>query len=105
MEMQEYINSTKWYLLQAGGVDNWTWYGESINDWEEQTGCECETDEDILNALENGGVDNWEWYCESLEGFWEWKDHVKEKWGTKELLDFDTFKATVWKDEDEDDED
>ena len=101
MEMQEYINGTKLYLLQVGGVDNWTWYGESIDSWEEMNECECESDEDILNALENGGVDNWDWYGESLEGFWDWKDHVKKTWGTKELLDFDTFKSTVWKDEDD----
>lgn len=23
----------RWYALESGGVDNWTWYGESLSDY------------------------------------------------------------------------
>lgn len=53
-------------VLDAHGVDNWTWYGESIEQFEANYG-EVKTDVELLLALEYGGVDNWEG-MEFIEG-------------------------------------
>lgn len=30
----------RYYALERGGVDNWTWYSESISDFLDENGCE-----------------------------------------------------------------
>ena len=90
MSKQELLDSVKISLLQAGGVDNWTWYSESIEQFENDN-YEIEDDADLLCALENGGVDNWEWYSESLGHYPEWEDHVNEFYETDNYLDYEDF--------------
>lgn len=90
MSKQELLDSVKLSLLQAGGVDNWTWYNASIDQFEEDN-YEIEDDSDLLCALENGGVDNWEWYSESIGHYHEWEDHVNEFYDTDDYLDYEDF--------------
>lgn len=90
MNKQELLDSVKISLLQAGGVDNWTWYSESIVQFENDN-YEIEDATDLLCALENGGVDNWEWYSESIGHYPEWEDHVNEFYGTDNYLDYEDF--------------
>lgn len=66
-------------LLVQGGVDNWDWYGESL----ENAGYTADTDpvvdaENFLSALQNGGVDNWDWYGESLTGLDEYEEYLED---------------------------
>lgn len=80
INVTDFVNETKLMLLEEGGVDNWEWYGESVNNYAEMID-DPEADLDsaeLLCALENGGVDNWEWYGESLREFGEWRDYVNE---------------------------
>lgn len=90
MNKQELLDNVKMSLLRSGGVDNWTWYSESIEQFEDDN-YEIEDDSDLLCALENGGVDNWEWYSESLGHFSEWEEHVNEFYGTDDYLDYEDF--------------
>ena len=90
MSKQELLDSVKISLLRAGGVDNWIWYSESIEQFETDN-YEIEDDSDLLCALENGGVDNWEWYSESIEYYPEWEDHVNEFYDTDDYLDYEDF--------------
>lgn len=73
--MQEYLDSVLLGLLEAGGVDNWEWYSESLED----AGItDDSTDSEILAALLDGGVNGgWEWYGDSIEGFSGYEDHVR----------------------------
>lgn len=104
MSKQELLDSVKISLLRAGGVDNWIWYSESIQQWEEDNDCEIEDDSDLLNALENGGVDNWDWYGESLDHYFSWVDHVEEFYGTDEFLDYDDYATKMERCDDDKDE-
>lgn len=90
MGVEQLIDEVKIELLQSGGVDNWSWYSESISAYVEMNG-EIENDLDILYALEMGGVDNWDWYGESLGNFYEWTDHAREFFGTDKFIDFYTW--------------
>lgn len=50
------------WALENAGVDNWTWYGESISDYFESNDLPEDhilTDKEKLEALLSGGVDNW----------------------------------------------
>lgn len=62
-----YLNELKLTLLEAGGVDNWSNYNDSIQVYMDANNLEELSSEDKLAALEAGGVDNWEWYDEALE--------------------------------------
>lgn len=75
MDIQEYLDQTELRLLQFGGVDNWSYYGEALQD----AGItDDSTDSEILNALETGGVDNWSWYGEARGEFPFYEDYVRE---------------------------
>lgn len=94
MSLQILIDSTKLELLEAGGVDNWGWYGESIQQFREMNDIDDDEDldtSDILSALENGGVDNWDWYGESLDRFYEWTEHAEKFYGTDKFMDYYEF--------------
>lgn len=104
-EMYAMFREIRMILLDHGGVDNWTWYSESIQQWEEDNDREVEDDEDRLYALEQGGVDNWEWYGESLEGYYDWTEHVEEHWEKGDFMDFWEYKEKVYDKENNDDED
>ncbi len=73
--MSNFKDDLKVSLLEAGGVDNWSYYGESISDFAELNSMEWdEVTADssfLLVALESGGVDNWSGYGDSLEGYYE----------------------------------
>lgn len=88
-----YLNEIKLAELEAGGVDNWPYYGDSI--WEYRENCEYDdedelTAEETLIALENGGVDNWTFYDESLSDYCEYEEYVEtqDELGASEVMDF-----------------
>lgn len=61
------------WALENAGVDNWTWYSESISDYYEINNLDEDyelTDVEKMCALEAGGVDNWpgwDFACELME--------------------------------------
>ena len=70
---QTHLDETYLMLLERGGVDNWEWYGDSLEDVPE----DADTTE-IVDALRNGGVDDWTWHDESIGEFAEYSDYVEE---------------------------
>lgn len=62
-------------LLEQGGVDNWEWYGDSLEHYVPSSD-KYEDAQSLLNSLELGGVDNWTWYSESLEGYDEYEEYL-----------------------------
>lgn len=89
MTKVELLINAKANCLSAGGVDNWEWYSESLEDHLQGSPDTC-SNEEWLNALENGGVDNWSWYGDSLEQFWRYEEHLNELERTG-VTDFPTF--------------
>lgn len=78
-------------LLEVGGVDNWDWYSEAMEDYT-PSGDEYEDAENYLNALENNGVDNWDWYGESLTGLSEYEDYLRSLPSLENALDIYSWK-------------
>lgn len=63
--------------LERGGVDDWSWYADSLDDYDyTSSGNEVVDAHNWLQALENSGVDNWEWYDESLTGLGEYESYL-----------------------------
>jgi len=91
---EQLLTKAKVSLLLAGGVDNWDWYGDSLENYEESSD-PYEDDANFLNALEIGGVDNWEWYGESLTGLREYEEYLDGLDDIATAVDFDTWKATI----------
>jgi hypothetical protein len=90
----------KMTLLSNGGVDNWDWYGQSLEDYGyEEVADPYEDAANWLSALEAGGVDNWDWYGESLTGFYEYEEYLEGLDDLTQALD-----VISWKAEAEDDE-
>lgn len=76
---KDFINEAEVYLLETGGVDNWDWYTDSLNDANfTRTGNEKIDNENWLAALDSGGVDNWVWYSESLQDLSEYIEYLEE---------------------------
>jgi len=91
---EQLLTKAKVSLLLAGGVDNWEWYGDSLENYEESAD-PYEDDANFLNALEIGGVDNWEWYGESLTGLREYEEYLDGLDDIATAVDFDMWKATI----------
>lgn len=69
----DFLAEQELMLLEAGGVTNWDWYENALEDGE----CGDYADAaDVINALDAAGVDNWTWYEESLRDFPEYRDYV-----------------------------
>lgn len=76
-------------LLINGGVDNWEWYGDSLEDNNYITSAnKYEDAKNFLQALENGGVDNWEWYGESVRDLAGYQDYVESLSKPSSALDY-----------------
>ena len=76
----ELLEAAERNLLEAGGVYNWRWYDEALEDYNE-TGDPAVDNSAWLSCLDGGGVDNWEWYYDSLEpleGYREYLENIKE---------------------------
>lgn len=84
--IEQLLSVAKVTLLEIGGVDNWDWYSEAMEEYV-PSGDEYEDAENYLDALENNGVDNWDWYGESLTGFHEYKDYLLSLHSLSEALD------------------
>jgi len=89
------LDSLELELLQTGGVDNWEFYHESLENYQEAWGMGSKisdfTDSQTLSALEFGGVDNWTWYDESLGYFNQYKDYIQELPEGSNYLSFEEF--------------
>lgn len=89
------LDSLELRLLEAGGVDNWEWYHESLSNYRNAWAIEDEFSElnesQTLAALNFGGVDNWEWYDESLGRFKEYKDYIEELPENSPYMEFNEF--------------
>jgi hypothetical protein len=62
-------------LLISGGVDNWDWYSESLENYEPSENPYVDA-VNFVNALSNGGVDNWTWYDESITGLSGYEEYL-----------------------------
>ena len=88
---QNYLTLLECDLLQAGGVDNWSFYDQAMDEY-------IASDDEVidasnwLNALEMNGVDNWEFYELSLDGLSEYEDYLQYR---NSDLDFYEWKSTV----------
>lgn len=90
-DTQNYLILLERDLLQAGGVDNWSFYDQAMDEY-------IVSDDEVidasnwLNALEMNGVDNWEFYELSLDGLSEYEDYLQYR---NSDLDFYDWKNTV----------
>jgi hypothetical protein len=90
----------KMTLLSNGGVDNWDWYGQSLEDYGyEEVADPYEDAANWLSALEAGGVDNWDWYGESLTGLYEYEEYLEGLDDLTQALDVISWKAKAEDDE------
>jgi len=89
--IDEILTVTTAELLRAGGVDNWEWYGDSLEDYV-RSDDELEDAESFLSSLASGGVDNWDWYGASLEGLDEYEEYLNS---LSDVATADSFYA--WK--------
>lgn len=69
---QTHLDETYFMLLERGGVDNWEWYSDSLENISEDADIS-----EIVNALRSGGVDDWTWHDESIEKFPDYEDYVE----------------------------
>ena len=83
-------------LLEEGGVDNWEWYSESLENYGYvKSADEFEDAEYLLEALRQGGVTNWDWYGDSVDGLNEYKEYLESLPSLGEALDVTSWKAQV----------
>lgn len=83
-------------LLEEGGVDNWEWYSESLENYGYvKSEDEFEDAENLLEALRQGGVTNWDWYGDSVDGLNEYKEYLESLPSLGEALDITSWKAQV----------
>lgn len=79
-------------LLEAGGVDNWEWYSESLENYGYvKSDDELEDAENLLEALRQGGVTNWDWYGDSIAGLDGYKEYLESFPNLDEVIVWDVF--------------
>lgn len=79
-------------LLEAGGVDNWEWYSESLENYGYvKSEDELEDAENLLEALRQGGVTNWDWYGDSIDGLDGYKDYLESFPNLDDVIVWDVF--------------
>lgn len=79
MDKQELLDNLKLQLLEAGGVDNWEFYSEAIEQFKKDNNFDEEEPLEgvfLLKALENSGVNNWIFYSEALENYFDYEDYL-----------------------------
>lgn len=81
----DYLKELKLSLLEAGGVDNWEHYEQSLSNYQDQLGTDELSPLQTLEALEQGGVDNWEWYDDSLEYYPAYVNYYEENYSNSPL--------------------
>ena len=70
--VEEHLDNVFVTLLERGGVDNWTWYEDAMEEVENP-----EDSSEVAQTLLNNGVDNWEWYEASLDDFFSYSEYVE----------------------------
>lgn len=79
-------------LLEAGGVDNWEWYSESLENYGYvKSEDELEDAENLLEALRQGGVTNWDWYGDSIAGLDGYKEYLESFPNLDDAIVWDVF--------------
>lgn len=90
--IEQFVTKAEAELLNAGGVGNWEWYSEAM---EEYTASDdpFEDAERFITALDNAGVDNWEWYSESLAGLSEYEEYLDSLPNLENVLNIEEWKC------------
>lgn len=79
-------------LLEQGGVDNWEWYSESLENYGYvKSEDELEDAENLLEALRQGGVTNWDWYGDSVAGLDGYKEYLESFSNLDGVIVWDVF--------------
>lgn len=79
-------------LLEQGGVDNWEWYSESLENYGYvKSEDELEDAENLLEALRQGGVTNWDWYGDSIAGLDGYEEYLKSFPNLNDVIVWDVF--------------
>ena len=77
--VEQLVDVARRELLVSGGVDNWEWYDDSLEDYGYVESDDVYEDTaSWLNALDLGGVDNWDWYGESLTGLDDYEEYLTD---------------------------
>jgi hypothetical protein len=80
-------------LLEAGGVEDWDWYNESLENYGYvKSDDEFEDAENFLEALRQGGVTNWDWYGDSIAGLDEYEAYLESLPNLDDALDVMSWK-------------
>lgn len=87
-------------LLKMGGVDNWEWHSEAMDDYV-YSDDEYEFAANYLDALKANGVDNWDWYGESLSGLDQYEEYLNTLPSLDGALDIFAWKNMFYYDEED----
>lgn len=91
--VEQLVTLARVSLLEQGGVDNWEWYSESLENYGYVKSEDVFEDaENFLEALRQGGVTNWDWYGDSLAGLDEYEEYLESLPNLNFPLD-----VTAWK--------
>lgn len=91
--VEQLVTLARVSLLEQGGVDNWEWYSESLENYGYvKSDDEFEDAENLLEALRQGGVANWDWYGDSVAGLDEYEEYLESLPNLNFALD-----VTSWK--------
>lgn len=76
--VEQLVTLARVSLLEQGGVDNWEWYSESLENYGYvKSEDEFEDAENFLEALREGGVTNWDWYGDSIAGLDAYEEYLE----------------------------
>lgn len=76
--VEDHLIIARAHLLENGGVDNWEWYSDSLDDaGYKKVEDPLEDAQNFLDALDDGGVKNWHWYGESITGLTEYEEYLE----------------------------
>lgn len=91
-EVEKIMAPLRKQLLIDGGVDNWTWYSESLESYGYNPQGDPVSDAvSWLEALDAGGVDNWVWYGASLGASGEYEEYLDGLGSADHAQDYETW--------------
>jgi hypothetical protein len=90
--VEQLVTLARVSLLEAGGVDNWEWYSESLENYGYvKSEDELEDAENLLEALRQGGVTNWDWYGDSIAGLDGYEEYLESFPNLDDVIVWDIF--------------
>lgn len=94
--VEQLVTLARVSLLEQGGVDNWEWYSESLENYGYVKSEDVFKDaENFLEALMQGGVTNWDWYGDSVAGLDEYEEYLESLPNLNFPLDVTAWKGMV----------